>query len=90
MAYAAARFCFSLISGLIGKQNIVECSYVRSDVTEAKYFATPVLLGKKGVEKNLGLGKLSSYEEGLLKLAIPELKKNIQKGEDFAKKGGKA
>lgn len=85
MAYAAARFCFSLIHGLQGKPNVVECSYVRSKVTEARYFATPVVLGKHGVEKNLGMGNLSNYEQELLKLALPELKKNIQKGIDFMK-----
>lgn len=45
MAYAGARFGFSLIRALNGEQNIVECAYVRSNVTEAKYFSTPVLLG---------------------------------------------
>ncbi|XP_036150550.1 malate dehydrogenase, mitochondrial-like, partial [Monomorium pharaonis] len=65
---------------------IIECSFVKSNVTDAKYFSTPILLGKNGVEKNLGLGKLSSYEQKLLDAAIPELKKNIQKGEDFVNK----
>jgi len=87
MAYAAARFSVALMRGLKGDQNVIECCYVRSDVTEAKYFANPVLLGKNGLEKNLGFGKLSAYEEGLLKAAIPELKKTIQKGEDFVNKG---
>ncbi|XP_015115169.1 malate dehydrogenase, mitochondrial [Diachasma alloeum] len=86
MAYAGARFGFSLIRALNGEQNVVECSYVRSNVTDAKYFSTPILLGKNGVEKNLGLGKLSAFEEKLLQAAIPELKKNIQKGEDFVNK----
>ncbi|XP_015512551.1 malate dehydrogenase, mitochondrial [Neodiprion pinetum] len=86
MAYAGARFGIALIKALNGEQNIVECSYVRSNVTEAKYFSTPILLGKNGVEKNLGLGKLSSFESKLLEAAIPELKKNIQKGEDFVNK----
>ncbi|XP_063980241.1 malate dehydrogenase, mitochondrial [Diachasmimorpha longicaudata] len=86
MAYAGARFGFSLIRALNGEQNVVECSYVRSNITDAKYFSTPILLGKNGVEKNLGLGKLSAYEEKLLQAAIPELKKNIQKGEDFVNK----
>lgn len=86
MAYAGARFGFSLIKALNGEQNIVECSYVRSNITDAKYFSTPVLLGKNGVEKNLGLGKLSAFEEKLLQAAIPELKKNIAKGEDFVNK----
>lgn len=25
--------------------NVVECAYVKSDITEASYFAAPVLLG---------------------------------------------
>ncbi|XP_012281697.1 malate dehydrogenase, mitochondrial [Orussus abietinus] len=86
MAYAGARFGFSLIKALNGEKNIIECTYVRSNVTEAKYFSTPIILGKNGVEKNLGLGKLSDFESQLLKAAIPELKKNIQKGEDFVNK----
>ncbi|KAL6430340.1 hypothetical protein ACFW04_007799 [Cataglyphis niger] len=86
MAYAGARFGLSLIRALNGESGIVECSYVRSNVTDAKYFSTPILLGKNGLEKNLGLGKLSSFEQKLLDAAIPELKKNIQKGEDFVNK----
>lgn len=86
MAYAGARFAFSLIKGLNGESNVVECAYVRSDVTAAKYFSTPVVLGKSGMEKNLGLGKLSAFEQKLLDAAIPELQKNIKKGEDFVNK----
>lgn len=86
MAYAGARFAISLIRALRGEQNIIECAYVRSDITEAKYFATPLVLGKNGIEKNLGLGKLNAFEQELLSKAIPELHKNIQKGEDFIHK----
>lgn len=45
MAYAGARFANSLIQALNGEEGIVECAYVASDVTEAKYFSTPILLG---------------------------------------------
>lgn len=86
MAYAGARFALSLIRGLNGEQGVVECAYVKSDVTESPYFSTPIVLGKHGLEKNLGLGKLSAYEEDLLKKAIPELKKSIEKGEKFVNK----
>jgi len=86
MAYAGARFANSLLRGLKGESNVIEPAYVLSDVTEAEYFSTPLLLGKNGLEKNLGLGKLSDYEQELLKAAIPELKKNIKSGVDFAKK----
>merc|ERR1712045_659206 len=84
MAYAAARFTDSLIKAMNGQEGVIECSYVASDITEATYFSTPLLLGKNGLEKNLGLGKLSAYEEELLKACIPELQKTIKKGEEFA------
>jgi len=86
MAYAGARFTFSVLRALKGEQGVVECAYIKSDVTEASYFATPLILGPNGLEKNLGLGKLSSFEQDLLKKALPELKKNIQTGEDFVHK----
>merc|ERR1712036_152485 len=84
MAYAAARFTDSLIKGMQGQEGVVECAFVASDVTEAKYFATPLVLGPGGVEKNLGLGTLSEFEQGLLAAGIPELKGSIAKGEKFA------
>lgn len=86
MAYAGARFGLSLVRAIKGEQNIIECSYVRSDVTEATYFATPLQLGKDGIEANLGLPKLNAFEEALVKAAVPELQKNIQKGVDFVNK----
>jgi len=85
MAYAGARFALSLVRAINGDPNVIECSYVRSDVTEASYFSTPLKIGKNGIEANLGLPKLNAYEQGLLKAAIPELHKNIKKGEDFVK-----
>ena len=42
MAYAKARFAFSLIRALKGDKCVIECSYVRSNVTDAKYFSTPI------------------------------------------------
>lgn len=84
MAYAGARFAGSLLKGLDGQKNVVECSYVQSTITEATFFATPLVLGKNGIQENLGLPKLNDYEKKLLEAAIPELKKNIQKGVDFA------
>lgn len=86
MAYAAARFATSLFKGMKGEPNVVECAYVESDVTDASFFSTPLVLGKNGIEKNLGLCNLSSYEEKLVKDAVPELKKNIQKGIEFVQK----
>lgn len=86
MAYAGSRFTSRMLEALEGKEGIIECAFVRSNETDAKYFACPILLGKNGIEKNLGIGKLLEYEVGLLKDAMPELMKNIQKGEDFVLK----
>ncbi|XP_040572103.1 malate dehydrogenase, mitochondrial [Lepeophtheirus salmonis] len=85
MAYAAARFTDSLIKGINGEENVVECAYIKSDLTEAGYFATPVVLGRTGVVKNLGLGELSEFEKELLKSGVTELIGSIKKGEEFAK-----
>merc|ERR1712137_792971 len=84
MAYAAARFTDSLIKGMKGVEGVTECAYVESDVTEAKYFATPLVLGPNGIEKNLGLGTLTEFEQGLLAAGLPELNSSIAKGEKFA------
>lgn len=45
MAYAGARFTFSMLEALSGMEGKVECAFVRSDETEVKYFSTPLLLG---------------------------------------------
>merc|ERR1712117_285831 len=86
MAYAAARFTDSLIKAMNGQEGVIECAYVASNVTEAPYFATPVLLGPSGMVKNLGLGKLTPFEEDLLKASLPELQGSIKKGVEFAAK----
>ena len=45
MAYAGARFAFSILEAMNGAKGVVECAYVASSVTDAPYFATPILLG---------------------------------------------
>ena len=45
MAYAGARFGFSILEALNGKKGVVECCYAESALTDASYFATPMLLG---------------------------------------------
>nr|XP_056720934.1 malate dehydrogenase, mitochondrial [Euleptes europaea] len=85
MAYAGARFVFSVLDAMNGKEGVIECSFVRSEETECMYFSTPLLLGKNGIEKNLGIGKISPFEEKMVADAISELKGSIKKGEEFAK-----
>ncbi|XP_050764882.1 malate dehydrogenase, mitochondrial isoform X2 [Gymnogyps californianus] len=85
MAYAGARFVFSLVDAMNGKEGVIECAFVRSEETESPYFSTPLLLGKNGIEKNLGIGKISPFEEKMIAEAMSELKGSIKKGEEFAK-----
>jgi len=84
MAYAGARFGFSVLEAMHGKKGVVECAYVASDINDASYFAAPILFGLNGVERNLGIGTLSDFEqEKLDNEVLPELKNNIQKGIEF-------
>jgi malate dehydrogenase len=38
---------------------------------------------KHGVEKSLGIGKITDYEQKLIQVAVKELQANIQKGVKF-------
>ncbi|XP_010277741.1 PREDICTED: malate dehydrogenase, mitochondrial [Nelumbo nucifera] len=84
MAYAGAVFADACLKGLNGVPDVVECSFVQSNVTELTFFASKVRLGKNGVEEVLGLGPLSDYEKQGLESLKPELKASIEKGIKFA------
>ncbi|KAL1325509.1 hypothetical protein HN51_035578 [Arachis hypogaea] len=84
MAYAGALFADACLKGLNGVPDVVECSFVQSNVTELPFFASKVRLGKNGVEEVLGLGALSDYEKQGLENLKPELLASIEKGIKFA------
>jgi len=84
MAYAGARFAFALLQAMNGAKNVIECSFVESDVTDLQFFSTPLRLGPSGVEENLGLGTLIDFEQEALEKMKPELKGSIEKGIKFA------
>ncbi|XP_017128178.1 malate dehydrogenase 1, mitochondrial [Drosophila elegans] len=82
MAYAASQFVNSLIRGIKDSKDecIVECAYVDSDVTEAKFFATQLILGPQGIKENLGLPEMDDEEKHALESMLPLLKKSIENG----------
>ncbi|CAG8592477.1 1638_t:CDS:2 [Scutellospora calospora] len=89
MAFAASRFTNSLLRALKGETGVTEPAYVKSPLFESEgveYFASKIELNREGVGKIHDLGSLSQYEKLLLEAALPELKKNIQKGIDFVHK----
>jgi len=94
MAYAGARFVESVLKGLRA-EFVVEPSFVRLDpaisgaasvsklVDGCPYFATSVVLGVNGAEELMSFEPVTDYEQGLIDKAVPELKANIAKGEEF-------
>lgn len=83
MGQAAAHFTLSLVQALQGKKNVVECAYVEGNGHYARFFSQPILLGKKGIEERLPIGKLSPFEQQALEDMLDTLKKDIAQGEDF-------
>jgi len=86
MAYAGYMFTENVLKALDGEQDIVQCAFVDSDLTDAQYFASPCKFGINGVEEVMGYGELTPYEEAWLKKLLPELNNQIQKGVDFVNK----
>lgn len=84
MAYAGALFADACLRGLNGETNVIEPTYVQSDITELPFFASKVRLGPSGVEQIYKLGDLSDYEAAGLKALIPELRDSIDKGITYA------
>ena len=86
MASAGARFVHSLLKALKGEK-ITECAYVQSsEVPGVEFFSTRIELGKGGVSKIHPVGKLSAYEQSWFDKMLPELKKSISNGKEFAAK----
>jgi len=83
MAYAGARFGGAVLQGLAGTPT-VECAYVKCDITPLPYFSTRVTFGVNGVESVAELGAMTEYEEGRLVEASAQLKKEIDKGLEYA------
>ncbi|MGL5358556.1 MAG: malate dehydrogenase [Shewanella sp.] len=85
MGQAACRFGMSLVRGLEGEANVVECAYVDGGSEHAQFFAQPVLLGKNGIEKVLPYGEVSAFEASARDSMLDTLKGDIKLGVDFVK-----
>jgi len=77
MGQAACRFGMSLVRGLQGEANIVECAYVDGGSEHAEFFAQPVLLGKNGIEKVLPYGEVSAFEANARDSMLDTLKLSL-------------
>ncbi len=86
MAFAGAEFASLAARALKGESGIKACSYIENDLTDAKFFATPVTLGTDGVQEIHSFGKMSDFEQKNFDSMIGDLIGQIKKGEDFAAK----
>ncbi|KAG2492498.1 hypothetical protein HYH03_009163 [Edaphochlamys debaryana] len=87
MAYAAARFADSCLRAMAGEGPVAETAYVAfppSEAPDLPFFASPLRLGKTGVQEVLPLGPLDASERATLADMKPELLGSIRKGVDFA------
>lgn len=88
MAYAAAKFTNLLLRAIAGEKGLVTPTFVESDLYKSKgveWFSSLVELGPDGVSKIHEVGKVNSEEEALIEACLPELAKNIAKGQSFVK-----
>lgn len=88
MAYAAARFVESSLRALDGDDDVYECSFVQSELTDLPFFSSRIKLGKNGVQAFISsdLQDLTEFEAKALDALKPELKASIEKGVSFAQK----
>jgi len=84
MAYTGAEFADRVMAGLAGEAGVTECTFVESTITEAKYFASPVTLGKEGVETIHGYGEVNDHEKKLIADMMPDLLAQAEKGIKWA------
>jgi len=89
MAYAGAEMANSVMRALDGEKGVTECTFVESTVTDAKFFSSPVTLGKEGVDTVHGYGTVNDYEKKLIADMLPDLKAQAEKGFEWAKANAK-
>lgn len=88
MAYAGSVFSNLVLRALNGENNLVACAYVQSEVEKnngLEWFASPIELGREGIARIRGYGKIDAFEQAKLNEAIPQLKTEQAKGVAFGK-----
>uniref|UniRef100_A0ABD2XE29 Malate dehydrogenase, mitochondrial n=1 Tax=Trichogramma kaykai TaxID=54128 RepID=A0ABD2XE29_9HYME len=81
--FAAAKFCVSLCKAMKDEAGVVECAFVRSCLIPGlNYCGAPLRLGPNGIQRHLGLPKVSADECRQLEEAIPLIRRDIKVGEE--------
>lgn len=83
MASAAAHFVNRVMEAEAGKEDVVMCAFVASDlVPNTDFFASPLKFGPGGVEEIIDT-PLNEYEQGMFDSMIGDLRAQIKKGNEF-------
>lgn len=61
-------------------------AYVESTVTNARFFSNELLLGPRGVHRNLGYGTVTKFEQNLIDEAVLVLQGDVAMADEFVKK----
>merc|ERR1711907_807318 len=85
MAYAAAVFTCCVLKANKG-ESVKACAFVESTVTDCPFFASTVELGPDGVKNIPALPEMTPYEKSMFDEMMPQLKKQVEKGIEFANK----
>jgi malate dehydrogenase len=83
MAKAGAHFAIQVMRAMKGEQGITECTYVESTVSPARFFSTPVTLGKNGIETIHPVPSMNAFEQQKFNEMIGDLQSQIKKGEEY-------
>ena len=85
-AYAVASFTTSLLHAMDGEKGVIEHAFIQQDFRNCHFFSSKVHLGMRGVEDVVPVPKdLSSFEEDLIDMALPQLTREARKGITFAR-----
>ncbi len=85
MAYAALRFCLSLVRAKSGEANVREYAFVEGGHAGAPFFSQPIVLGPQGVTQVLDYLPVHPVEQSAIEQMLPVLNKEIQQGIDYAR-----
>lgn len=83
MAYTAAKFANCLCMAIEGTASPILTALVKSDLTDAKYFCSPIIVGKDGISEHLNIPTLNKVEEQLLAASLPALIQQIEAAEKY-------
>lgn len=61
-------------------------AYVESTVTSARFFSNELLLGPRGIHRNLGYGTVTKLEQNLIDEAVVVLQRDVAMADEFVKK----